>query len=405
MATSGIRVRAALAQIPAPVWRILAHSMLFGLAASITDLLFNFYLVSLGYANDTAGLLSTIGRSAGIVLGLPIGLLIDRIGARRALLQGLGLYSVAWVALLLSSTLWALVLAQFAVGAAYILVGTAITPLMAGVTRPEQRAQVFGLNASAGNIVGPAGSMVAGLLPAIVAGAVGVGARDTVAYRLALTSSVALTLAAALPVLRPFAAPAAASHAAVSAPAPEAVPFRRLLRFAWASVLFGVAGGCILPFQNLFFRMRFGLSDAAVGVVLAGAAFGLGVGGLVGVPLGRRFGLRRPAAWLRMGAAPTMLLLLLPLPLPAVLGFFLRGLFVGASFPLNDALVMHATPPRQRGVAASLMSVLWSGGWAIASLVSGWAQLRWGFAPVLLAAALAYVGSALSILTLRVEER
>jgi len=404
LTTSSVRLRAALAQIPSPVRRILAHSMLFGLAASITDLLFNFYLVSLGYANDTAGLLSTVGRSAGIVLGLPIGLLIDRIGARRALLQGLGLYSVAWLALLLSSTLWALVAAQFVVGAAYIMAATAITPLMAGVTRPEQRAQVFGLNASAGNIICPVGSMVAGLLPAIVAAIAGVGARDVVAYRLALASSVALSIGAALPVLRPLPVLTAAHGPAADLPAPRAAPFRRLLRFAWASVLFGVAGGCILPFQNLFFRMQFELSDAAVGVVLAAAAFGLGVGGLLGVPLGRRFGLRRPAAWLRLAAAPAMLLLLLPSALPAVAGFFLRGLFVGASFPLNDALVMHATPPRQRGMAASLMSVLWSAGWALASLVSGWVQLRWGYAPVLLVAALAYAGSALSIVTLKVEE-
>src|SRR5262245_29026326 len=232
--------------------------MLFGLAASITDLLFNFYLVSLGYANDTAGLLSTVSRSAGIVLGLPIGLLIDRIGARRALLQGLGLFMIGWVALLLSRTLLALILAQFVVGAAYILAATAITPLMASVTRPDQRAQVFGLNASAGNIIGPVGSIVAGMLPALTAGLFGVGAQDVSAYRLALASSVVLTLVAALPVLRPFPALAAEPRAPADA-APRAIPFARLLRFAWASMLLGIAGGCILPFQNLYFRMQFGL--------------------------------------------------------------------------------------------------------------------------------------------------
>lgn len=404
MITSNLRLRAALAQISPEVWRILAHSMLFGLAASISDLLFNFYLVSLGYANDAAGLLSTVGRSAGIVLGLPVGLLIDRIGARRALLQGLAVFIVAWVALLLSQTLWALVLAQFVVGAAYILATTAVTPLMASVTRDDQRAHVFGLNASAGNIIGPLGSLVAGLLPALFARAIGTGPRDVGAYRLALAVSVVLTALAALPVLRPFPALVPDRRAPADAP-PRAVPFRGLLRYAWASLLFGVAGGCILPFQNLFFRMQFGLSDAAVGLVLAGAALGLGVGGLLGMPVSRRLGLRRGAAWLRFAAAPAVLLLLFPAVLPASLGFFLRGLFVGASFPLNDALVMQATPPRQRGVAASLMSVLWSGGWAAASLASGWVQLRWGFAPVLVAAALAYVGSALSIFTLRVGDR
>jgi len=171
------------------------------------------------------------------------------------------------------------------------------------------------------------------------------------------------------------------------------------------SMLLGVAGGCILPFQNLYFRMQFGLSDALVGVVLAGAALGLGLGGLLGVPISRRFGLRPAAAWLRLAAAPAMLLMLLPAVLPASAGFFVRGLCVGASFPLNDALVMQATPPRQRGMAASLMSVLWSGGWAVASLISGWVQLRWGFVPVIIVPAIAYVGSAIAIITLRIDEQ
>ena len=50
------RARLALARISLPVWRILLHSSLFGLASSVADLLFNFYLVSLGYGADTAGL-------------------------------------------------------------------------------------------------------------------------------------------------------------------------------------------------------------------------------------------------------------------------------------------------------------------------------------------------------------
>src|SRR3954467_5530540 len=119
------RARLVLGRVSSPVWRILLHSSLFGLASSVADLLFNFYLVSLGYGADTAGLLSTRNRGAGVALGLPIGLLIDRIDARRSLVIGVVGYSACWVLALLSGALWALALTQFLIGAAQILALTA----------------------------------------------------------------------------------------------------------------------------------------------------------------------------------------------------------------------------------------------------------------------------------------
>ena len=105
MSSPATRARAAAPRISAPVRRILAHSLLFGLAGSIADLLFNFYLVSLGYDAAAAGLLSTVYRTAGVALGLPIGLLIDRAGAHRSLLAGVLLHGLSWGLVLLSRSI------------------------------------------------------------------------------------------------------------------------------------------------------------------------------------------------------------------------------------------------------------------------------------------------------------
>jgi len=391
------RARLALARISAPVRRILLHSSLFGLAASVADLLFNFYLVSLGYDAGAAGLLSTVNRMAGVALGLPIGLLIDRIGARRSLIIGVVCYSGGWALALLSGALWALAATQFLVGAALVLALTAVVPLMTGVTSSHDRATVFGLNASAALMVGLLGSAVGGLLPALAARLLGVGPQDVAAYRLALTSVVVIGLAAALPVLRGVPEHSRDEAATSAEPLQARLSSRRLLGFALPALLLGVGSGAILPFQNLFFREQFGLSDAAVGAVLATTALVMGLGAVIGAPVSARLGLQRAAATLRIGAVPAVLLMLVPALLPATFGFCLRGLFVAASFPLNDALVMHVTPARQRGAAMSLTSVLWSLGWAGAAVVSGWAQLRWGFGPAIVVAAVAYALSSLAI--------
>jgi MFS family permease len=338
---------------------------------------------------------------AGVALGLPIGLLIDRIGAWRSLILGVLAYSGGWALALLSGALWALALTQFLVGAAQILALTAVVPLMTGVTSSGERATVFGLNTSAAMIVGLLGSAAGGLLPALGAALVGSGPQEVVAYRLALTAVVAFGVAAALPVLRGVSEPGRDELATSAQPAQARLSAGRLLRFALPALLLGVGSGALLPFQNLFFRQQFGLSDAAVGVVLAVSALVMGLGAVIGAPVSARLGLQRAAAALRVGAVPAMLLMLIPALLPATAGFCLRGLFVAASFPLNDALVMQITPARQRGAAMSLTSVLWSLGWAGASIVSGWAQLRWGFGPAILAAAAAYALSSLAIRAIR----
>lgn len=399
-----IAARARRGSLSPPVLRILAHSMLFGLAISVADILFNFYLVSLGYAADTAGLLSTVSRGAGIVVGVPMGLLIDRLGAQRAILLGLAAYAAGWALMLVSRELWVLLAAQFVVGAAYLLAATAVTPLLAAVTPDADRSRVFGMNASASLIVGLGGSVVGGVLPSLTGRLLDVGPQDAAAYRLALTAVVALGLAAMLPVLGPMRRVEELRAVGPGAAVVERMRLGRMLRFSIPSITLGVAGGLFLPFQNLFFRGAFGLDDAAVGVILAAGALGAGVGALLGSPVTARVGMRRGAALLRAFAIAAMLLMLAPLLLPAVLGFFLRGLFVAASYPQMDALAMRHTPVEQRGVMMSLMSVLWAGGWALAAVVSGYAQIRWGFAPVLIAAAAFYALSAAAIATLPLKD-
>lgn len=397
------RARLAIRQLTPPVRRLLLHSMLFGLALSIAELLFNFYLVSLGYNTDTAGLLSTISRLSGVVLGFPIGMLIDRIGARQALIFGALCYGGSWALLLTSGSIWILSIAQFLIGGSHILAVTAAVPLLASITSDAQRAAFFGLNASAVLMIGLLGNLTGGLLPSMAGRLLNTLPESTNAYRLALSIIIILSITAILPVLRAFPAATSNRSADHTAASQLQLPIKTLLRYALASFLLGIGGGAFLPFQNLFFRQQFGLSDAAVGTVMAWSSLGMGLGAAIGGPTSSKLGLQRAAALLRLGSAPAMLLLLSPVLMPATIGFFFRGFFIAASYPLNDALVIQSTPLQQRGIAVSIMSVLWASGWAVASIVSGWVQVWGGFAPVLVAAAIAYAISSLAIATLRVD--
>jgi MFS family permease len=205
--------RAFVAGASPAVYRILLHGMLFGLSFSISDMLFNFYLQSLGYDNLVSGQLQSSFRIAGVVLGIPIGMIIDRISAQRMLYIGILTYAIGWSVLLMVhgvtiatpfgviSPLQLMNMLYFIIGAANMATYTAVVPLLSTVIEPQQRASMFGINAAASTMVGFVGSIVAGMLPGMIATALGVSATSESAYRTALFGVCGFGLLAVVPLL------------------------------------------------------------------------------------------------------------------------------------------------------------------------------------------------------------
>lgn len=395
-------VRVQLRQLSWSVWRMLIYSMIFGIGMSFFDVLFSFYLISMDFGIEMAGILSTTARVAGLVVGIPAGMVIDRIGARRTLIISVIAYVAALVLVLHAPTAVWLIVFQFVAGSAWSIVATATVPLLISVTNHALQTTVIGLNEAAVSAISLVGSIVAGILPSMLATMMDVDLQSAPAYRGALFIGAAIVLMAVIPVARAL-TPAPQSNA----PGPtgdtrtaDDYPTRttwQLVQYALASMTLGFGGGLFLPFQSLFFRTEFGLSDAMVGSIVAFNGISLGIGALV---MGRLVGQRDLRTWgmiARMMGAPAMLLMAVPILPVAFVGYCVRGFAVGASVSTNDVLVMRLAGPRQRGLMSSIMTVLWSSGWAIAAIASGFLQKSYGFGPILVVGSLAYVVSGLAI--------
>ncbi|NBU64097.1 MAG: MFS transporter [Chloroflexia bacterium] len=341
--------------------------------------------------------MNSLFRIAGFVFGIPLGMLIDRRGALRILFFGISIYAVGWALLLTWSDIRIIAPVYFLIGAANIATYTAIIPLLSSVIEPQQRATLFGINAGATVAVGFVGSLFGGALPGLVAPLLNVSATDSLAYRVALFSVTIIGLIAIVPLLGVHAAVTkqqSDGRLAVSTADQTAIPFLRIMGFASQSLLLGVAGGLVVPFQNLFYRQQFQLDDATVGMVLALSAFAMGFGSTIGGMMAKRFGLRRATALSRLLSAPTLLLMLVPSLWVSCLAYFLSRIMVGITFPLADALVMQSVPIKQRGTSTSLSSMLWSLGWAGTAYLSGFIQRDYGFYWVFIASATAYAVNA-----------
>lgn len=391
--------------IPVTVWRVLIHSMLIGIGMSFFDVLFNFFLVSMGYAADTVGVLSTVARIAGLVFGIPAGMLIDRIGARRALIGAVMLYVVGltWV-VFAPSQLW-LMISQFVVGCAFALLFSALFPLLTMATPHAQQPTVFGLNEAAINTIGLVGSMLAGWLPSVIAPWLNVDDQSTLAYRSVLLIGIVLLGTSMVPLWGDIAkAPDTDEHGELLiAEAPQRST-GRIISYGMVDFLIGVGSGTFFPFQSLFFRYQFVLTDSTVGTILAFSGVALGVGAVI---IGHRVGqgsLRVWASVLRILAAPALLTMIVPDLWVALIGYYARAFLIGGSIALSDVLAMRLVNPRQRGFASSIWGMTWAAGWAITSTLSGLVQTQYGFTPLLILGAVAYAGSGLAIWYLMVDD-
>jgi predicted MFS family arabinose efflux permease len=85
------------------------------------------------------------------------------------------------------------------------------------------------------------------------------------------------------------------------------------------------------------------------------------------------------------------LLILAPWQALAIVGYLWRAFSLGMAVTLSDLQIMRFVKPKQRGVAMSMITIMWSAGWGSASLLSGFVQPVYGFAPLVWFAGTAYL--------------
>src|SRR5689334_13534455 len=145
----------------------LINNVLTGITAGILLVLYNLYLVSLGYHADFVGLVLFTGTlGAGLAI-FPAGACIDRFGGKNILILASLLVGIAGVGQILFRQPVPLLLSSFVagIGLAFILVITA--PFLTLNSVPEERSHLFSINISLGLITLVLGEVIGGFLPVL----------------------------------------------------------------------------------------------------------------------------------------------------------------------------------------------------------------------------------------------
>jgi len=378
-----------------------------GFGFSVFYLLFNLYILSLGYGPEFLGLLVALPSFVMMLVALPAGLLGDRLGYRRTMLLGGGLSALALAGIGLWSARPGLTLCSLLSGLGSALAWVIGAPFMALTSTPEERTHLFSAQAALSTFSGFLGFLVGGSLPVLFGRLLGVAPESAAAYRAVILLSAGLLAVALLPVL----AIREPQGSAADRPFQLRAAFQRpglLVKLLAPEVLISLGAGVLIPFGNVFFKQRFAAPDPILGALFAGRSAFMGLAILAGPPLATRWGKVRAVVYTQLGSIPFLLLFgYAPLFALSALGFLVRAALMNLGGPLYSAFVMEQVEERRRGAVNGLLMAAWSGFWALGNWLSGQLQAGPGFGPIFAITCATYLIGSIMIYTFfaRIEEK
>lgn len=366
----------------------LAYTFISGIGSGIYGLFYNLYVLSLGHSPAFLGTLLALPLVTVTVLAVPAGMLGRRIGYRNTLILGTAVLVTSLAGACVAPSAAGLVAFALGLGVMHALLDVSNAPFVAENSRPLERTHLFSVQFAVRLFASFFGSLGAGLLPAQFARFLHVGAESPGAYRATLLLSAGVLVLSLLPLLRvrrPLATPRAAE---VSASARSAAHLTRaeaavLTKLFVPQVVIGLGAGALVPFLNVFFKMRFAVSDGLLGVLFALQAVAMGVATLAGPAVAARLGRVRTVVLTQVVSIPFLAILgFVPSLSVASVGFLARAGLMNMGHPLYSAFAMDQVDERRRGTANALLVMSSQGSRAVSSWAAGLLLQGPGFSPV-----------------------
>ncbi len=370
----------------------LVNVIITGAAMGVFRLLFNFYVLSLGYDEALLGNLVTINSATALLMALPSGYVADRLGRKASLLISGGLSSLSVISMVIWPNAAIFYLANIAFGIAQSLGAVTMAPFLMENSGDDERTYLFSFGAGLQMASASAGNWIGGYLPGWVGAYRSVSPMDSQAYSGALAFVALLTTFSLLPLLMMRMPRLEFADRSIFAP----IEFARhhtmlLVKLILPILLISIGAGLIMPFMNVFFRNVHNQPDPVIGTLFAWGSLAMGLGLLVAPPLAERLGKIRFVT-LTQG---------LSIPFLAIMGFapwfwlsaaayYVRLALMNMSTPIYNTFVMERVEPSDRATIASLSSMSWSFGWAFSPTISGWFQVHYGFGPAFIGTILLY---------------
>ncbi|MEO8973065.1 MAG: MFS transporter [Ktedonobacteraceae bacterium] len=407
----------------------LISNVLSGVTTGIFLVLYNLYIVSLGYGPDFIGVVlfvATIG--AGIAI-FPAGICVDRFSGKSILIWSSVLIGVAGIGQILFRQPLSLLISGFVagVGAAFQLVVNA--PFLTANSTPEERPHLFSVNIVLGLATIVVGKILGGALPIWFRGTAWLMAPlppwlalllanqpAPRAYQFALLFAGIIAGPSFIPLFfmsndHPRTPPANVGAEAdtimnsneITRPLrlhlqqlrkipPRVIIASPIFLLTLVQVLIGAGAGLFVPYANLFFVQHLGTSSAFFGLIDGGTTTLTALMTLAAPFLAVRIGRVNSIVLTQLASIPLLVALGLTPLLPLVALFYLsRQPLMDMTMGILQVFSMEEAPRHYRGLANSSYQAGFQVANAITASLGGFIIVQFGYPPLFIGAAICYL--------------
>jgi MFS family permease len=367
-----------------------------GLLFAGWNLFFNLYILSAGYSRDFLGMLNAAPSVSALILAVPMGLLSDRIGRKRAMMLGFLLSNFGIIAMILARSEWAMLVLALCWGAAGQLYVISQAPFMMKASDDKTRDILFSFSFGMFPLASTLGNIIAGYLPKTFTQLFGLTTSAS-AYRAVILFSIIASFLVLVPIAFIREQKKVTAETKPDEPPKRTsiwrVLFRPLtLKLAIPNLVIGLGAATLVPYFNVYFSEHYHMSDAALGILFSVGSLATGIACIVGPRLVGNLGGKVRTVVIGQGISLVFLLAIgfSPWPWLAVIGFLVRGALMNMVAPLFDAFALEQSHETEHGAVNSVRNLAWNVGWAVGPYLSGLVQQRYGFSPLFVSTAVLY---------------
>jgi MFS family permease len=337
----------------------LAFNFLTSLYVGMASVIFNLYIIKLGYNEQFLGLIISVTMISTGLFAFPAAQVCDRVGSKKSLLWSSVLATIVlYLLYVLTSQEWLLALSLLS--GIFSTVPTIIAaPFMVENSTPEDRIYLFSFNFTLFVIATVLGMAIGGYLPQIWSSVFGIDGSTVASFRYTLYASLVVAIVSIVPLAF------LKEKKKVCVDAPD---FRTMIkelaasgtvkRLVTISCLIGLGAGLIVPFFNVYFNKMLSATPGQIGLIFAMAQASMAVGAIAVPYMVSRIGKVKTVSLTYLLSIPFLIVLAVSTNLYiAGAAYILRMLFMNMSMPIANSFSMEIVHSEEMASVSSLTSM------------------------------------------------